>query len=83
MTLNERLQYHVSGAIERKEAEAIIGIPYMNCRAMFLEYWNNFITVERFAEHYHMTRETAMLTIMQGRAEHDAYCAKLQREAVT
>ena len=83
MTLNERLQYHITGAIERKEAEAIIGIPYMNCRAMFLEYWNNFITVERFAEHYHMSRETALLTIMQGREEHDAYCAKLQREAVT
>jgi hypothetical protein len=50
---------------------------------MFLEYWNNFITVERFAEHYHMTHETALLTIMQGREEHDAYCAKLQREAAT
>lgn len=27
MTLNERLQYHVSGAIQRGEAKAIAGIP--------------------------------------------------------
>ena len=71
MTLNERLQYHVSGAMERGEAKAIDGIPFLNVRAMYLDYVNQFLTVNRFAEFYSMTRETALRIIEEGRKQHE------------
>jgi tRNA 2-selenouridine synthase SelU len=71
MTLNERLKYHVSGAVQRGEAKVIAGIPVINVRAMYLDYVNDFLTVNRFAEFYSMTRETACRIIEEGRKQHE------------
>ena len=71
MTLKKRLQYHVSGAIQRGEAKAIAGIPVINVRALYLDYVNQFLTVNRFAEFYSMTRETALRIIEEGRKQHE------------
>lgn len=70
------LRHHVTGAIERGEAEAIVGIPALSETdnqkiQAFLDWKNNFITVERFAEHYDITNEEALATIYAGRQLHN------------
>lgn len=34
---------------------------------MYLDYWNNFLTVERFAEYYGITEEQAINIINKGK----------------
>lgn len=38
---------------------------------MYLEYVNNFLTVERFAEYYGISEELATLLIKEGKKLHD------------
>lgn len=45
---------------------------------LFRDYWNNFLTVDRFAEYYGLTREQAETSIALGRGEHDAIAATLK-----
>lgn len=39
------------------------------CEEMYLDYFNNFLTVERFAEHYEIRKQTAEYIIRAGRRE--------------
>ena len=39
----------------------------MSAAELFLDYWNNWLTLERFAEHYGMTREQALRIIAEGK----------------
>lgn len=34
---------------------------------MYLDYWNNFLTVERFAEYYDITQDEAINIINKGK----------------
>ena len=46
----------------------------MNRKEMYLDYVNNFLTVEKFAEHYGITEEKANEIIEEGsRNEPDSY----------
>ncbi len=38
---------------------------------MYLDYVNNFITVARFAEYYHITNEQALYVISEGKRVHE------------
>lgn len=40
-------------------------------REMFLDWFNNFLTIERFAEYYGVTVEEAQAIIAKGRQEHE------------
>ena len=42
-----------------------------NCRKMYLDWVNNFLTLERFAEHYGIDCETANHVIVEGRCAHE------------
>lgn len=33
---------------------------------MYLDYWNNFLTVDSFAEHYNLDRDRALNIISRG-----------------
>lgn len=39
---------------------------------MYLDYFNNYLTIERFAEHNEMSVTLAALIIKEGRAIHHA-----------
>ena len=43
---------------------------------MFRDWFNNFLTLERFAEYYGLSRGVAWAIIEQGRIEHEARCAR-------
>lgn len=43
-------------------------MPLYNFTEMYLDYVNNFLTVEKFAEHYGITLESAQFIIDTGRA---------------
>ena len=38
---------------------------------MYLDYWNNFLTVERFAEYYGITKEQAITIINKGKEKYN------------
>lgn len=56
------------GDINGKTFEAISG----KRAQMFLDYFNNFLTVDRFAEYYGLTKDEAQEVIDLGRAEHES-----------
>ena len=63
----ELLRNNVTGAVERGEAQAIEGISADKVEALYLDYFNNFLSVARFAEYYGMSEKTAEYVIVQGR----------------
>jgi hypothetical protein len=42
-----------------------------NCREMYLDWVNNFLTLDRFAEYYEIDNETANHVILEGRRVHE------------
>lgn len=42
---------------------------------LFRSWWNDFLTVDAFASHYHLTREQAEQAINRGRDQHNAIAA--------
>jgi len=42
-----------------------------NCREMYIDWANNFLTLECFAEHYGIDCETAGHVIVEGRRAHE------------
>ena len=69
----------VTGKIERGEAEAIVGIPALpktdNQKIQaFLDWKNNFLTLEKFADYYGFTPEAALEIISAGRGLHETSC---------
>jgi hypothetical protein len=38
-----------------------------NLENLFIDYWSNFLTVDRFAEHYQLTIDQARSIISRGR----------------
>ncbi len=67
MTPLELLRHHVSGAITRGEAQAVQEISADKAETLYLDYFNNFLSVARFAEFYGMSEKTAEYVIDQGR----------------
>ena len=49
----------------------------------YLEYVNDFLTVERFAEHHEISPEQALIVINLGRELHEANVAFLKSQKVT
>ena len=47
-------------------------------REMYLDYVNNFLTIEKFSEHYHISEEEADGIINEGRIEHEKYVEKVK-----
>jgi hypothetical protein len=47
----------------------------------FLEYFNNFLTVDRFAEYYGMTKDKAQKVIDSGRIQHQKNVEKEYKKA--
>ena len=47
-------------------------------REAFLDYYNNFLTVDRFAAYYGWSTQTAKQTIEEGRALHESNCKQVQ-----
>jgi len=41
-------------------------------QSIYLDWFNNFLTVDRFAEHYGMTPDTASELIESGRRAHES-----------
>lgn len=41
---------------------------------LYLEYKNDFITVEAFADYHHIVTAQASLIIMSGKAIHETFC---------
>ena len=37
---------------------------------MYLEFFNDFLTIKRFAEHHDITPDQAVQVIMQGKKDH-------------
>lgn len=52
--------------------QAIHGLTYQE---VFLDWFNNFLTLERFAEHYGLAEDTAAAMIEKGRAIHESLVA--------
>lgn len=50
----------------------------MTPQELYLDYFNNFISVKGFAEHYGMTEKEAQETIDNGRALHEAQFSEHQ-----
>jgi len=44
----------------------------MTNSALYLDWLNNFLTLERFAEYYGITLEEAAIVINTGRDDHEA-----------
>lgn len=44
--------------------------PTIDIEALYLDYVNNFLTVEKFAEHYGVSFQLADLIISEGRERH-------------
>lgn len=44
-------------------------INYCNCKSMYLDYLNNFLTVEKFAEYYDLSITDAKTVISIGKAK--------------
>ena len=44
----------------------------MNPENLFLDYWNNWLTLERFAEYYGLTLKEAENLLKQAKAEFNA-----------
>lgn len=42
----------------------------INAEQFYLEWYNDFLTVERFAEYHGISSETAMALIEQGKNDH-------------
>lgn len=63
----ELLRHHVTGAVERGETQAIQEISADKVESLYLDYFNNFLSVARFAEYYGMSEKTAEYVIVQGR----------------
>ena len=73
----EELRHHVTGAIERGEAVAIVGKPAVPTTdnqkiQAYLDWFNNFGTLEYFADHHGLTRTDAEKLIAEGKAFHEA-----------
>jgi len=47
---------------------------------LFLDYWNNWLTVDRFASHYGMTREQALRVIAEGKESLEPRAAQVDLE---
>ena len=47
-------------------------------QTLFLDYFNNFLTVEVFAEHYNFSYNKAAHIIRQGRKLHELYAESLE-----
>lgn len=45
-------------------------------QAMYLDYFNNFLSVERFAEHYEISEPVAQQVIKAGREIHELKVAE-------
>lgn len=43
----------------------------LNARAIFLDWYNNFLTTSRMAEHYGVSEEDLIAKIDQGRLVHE------------
>jgi hypothetical protein len=72
-----KLRQTVTGKVEQGKAEPVVGIPAFpqtdnQKHQAYLDYVNNFITVERFAEHYDLTEVVANDIIEQGRKIHQS-----------
>lgn len=90
MALEGRLKHHVTGAIERGETGVIAGIPHANrerhrCLAertdedlarCYLDWVNNYISTDAFADAYGIQKYEAVLIISAGRDVHEANAAK-------
>jgi hypothetical protein len=77
----DKLQQHVTGKIERGEAEPVVEIPHVPTadnqkHQAYLDYTNNFCTAQGFAAHYGLTEEQGILLIRDGRKIHEARTAK-------
>lgn len=49
--------------------------PTLTDLELFRSWWNDFLTVDAFASHYHLTRERAEQAINRGRDQHNAIAA--------
>jgi hypothetical protein len=63
----ELLRHHVTGAIERGEAQAVQEISADKAETLYLDYFNNFLSLAHFAEFHGMSEKTAEYVIIQGR----------------
>jgi len=46
--------------------------PVEALQVIYLDWWNNFLTVDRFAEHYGITPDAASELIDSGRRAHES-----------
>ena len=46
-------------------------------REFFLDYFNNYLTIDKLAEHHGLTVEHATLLVSMGRDAHESYVAEV------
>lgn len=61
------------------ESEIDEAIESISKRDLFLDYFNNYLSIEKFAEHNEIDLESAKIIIEQGRFEHEKYCASIKK----
>lgn len=76
-----KLRQAVTGKIERGEAEPVVEIPALpetdnQKHQAYLDFVNNYLTTEVFAERYQITTDKAKALIAAGRNIHEARAAK-------
>jgi hypothetical protein len=76
-----KLQQHVTGKIERGEAEPVVELPALpetdnQKHQAYLDFVNNYLTTGAFAERYRITTDGAKALIEQGRVIHEARAGK-------
>ena len=57
--------------LQRKYKLAVCRTAYDKLQLLFLDWWNDFLTVDYFAEYYEVSRERAERVIAAGRTIHN------------
>ncbi len=86
MLLSVKHHNHELGILNRKHARILQGEIYKReaqskqWRDMFLDWFNNFLTIERFAEYYGITETYARIVIKEGKRLHEEYVEAVNSE---
>lgn len=63
MSMQRQIDKAVNGFLEYES------LPYaLELEALYIDYFNDFLTREKFAEHYHITPKLALIALHLGRS---------------
>lgn len=71
--------YKAELELQMEQAEHIVTLANETKADMFLDWFNNFLTIKRFAEYYGMTIDDAKKLIEEGRKLHEERAANAKK----